>query len=57
LVKVSLVKVKINDVDTPRLLYRIANQRVLLGTDHDWNLNVNYTTFSITPCNRYFLYQ
>ena len=46
IIKDTLLKVKINDLGLPFLRYRIANQRLLMGTSINWNLNVNHTTFS-----------
>ncbi len=55
IIKDHLIKVKINDLGNPFLRYRIANQKLLMGTSINWNLNVNHTTFS--SCDKYFLYR
>eukprot|EP00347_Sterkiella_histriomuscorum_P005319 403357060 len=54
LIKNSLFKVKINDPDMPKLLYRIGNQRILVGTTYNWNMNTNFTVFS--GCDKFFFY-
>lgn len=54
LIKDSLLKVKINDLGYPKLLYRIASQKILMGSTYNWNLNTNSSVFS--GCDKYFFY-